>query len=210
MPLFGLKSTSNAPDIIRISVAILITTTVSCTNLALTSRRFTTAGWLYDSVSESRATVQLVVQILATLLALLQTYVVSSIIRFRTNIFLESNGLQLDTIKLFEALWVLRLDLELPLHYGLLACIYILLAQAPVAIWTASLTPVVTTANTDALQEIPIYVNYNEVASKGRNFSSAGNWTTVCRPDADCSRTDPTLIPNTGIFTYIPWKGMLL
>lgn len=210
-------SRSNTPDILRLFIAILVTTVVSCANAGLTARHYTTAAWLYNVVSESRATVQLVVQLLSTLLAVLQTYVASSLIRFRTNIFLETNGLQLDTIKFFEALWVPRLDLELPLHYALVVGIYIAAAQAAAAIWTASLTPVLTSSAAYGALAVPSYQNISigwhnsndlSVGSvDGTGKPAAGNWSNICRPNSECGIFIPTTTQDAGTFTHIPWKG---
>ena len=174
-------------------LALLVTTTISTTIIALSITQKYSAGGLVNWVRTSRATIQIVVHLLSATLAALQLYVLGGFVSFRTNLRLLAKPMSLDTLKLHQALSLRKFDFDLPLQFFVVALVYAAVLQAPGALWAGAITPVLATANVTALYKIPLY-----------NKSFVAAWGAPCRPATPCE-----VLQNTrqqGTFTNVPWK----
>jgi hypothetical protein len=114
-------------------LALIVTTIVSCTIVALSIRQASNTRYLVD-VQRNRATIQIIVHIISVTLGALQTYVISSLIRFRTNTRLCAKPTSLDRLKLHNALNFGSLDFDLPLRSAVVVLAYVAAIQVPSAI----------------------------------------------------------------------------
>ena len=174
-------------------LALLTTTALGSTIIALSVTRAYTTGSIVDWVQKYRATIQIIVQLISATLAALQLYSLSSFILFRTNLQLLSTPMQLDTLKLHQALHSRAFDSELSLQFLVLSVAYIAALQAPAAIWAGAITPVRNIANVSALYSVPLY-----------NDSEYDYWGRSCRPATGCKVLQNTT--TLGTFTNVPWK----
>ena len=190
------KQTSGAK--IRTLSAAIFTTIASAISLCLTLRSYHNTTSLYKNVRDFRATIQLAVQVVSTVLGGLQIYALNGIIRFRVNTKLLDRPLRLDSLKFFNAVLDQKFDTDLSVWEIAVLLTYLAAAQVPAAIWAASITPVVTTWRMPAEFETAYFPPPQ---------TSAGNWSNVCRPNTDCGTFVPDISSDLGTFTYLPWKG---
>ena len=174
-------------------LALLTTTAVGSTIIALSATRTYSTGSLVDWVQRDRAAIQIIVQLISATLAALQLYALSSFVLFRTNLHLLSKPMSLDTLKLHQALHSRAFDPDLSLQSLVLSLAYIAALQAPAAIWAGAITPVRTRANVSAVYSIPLY-----------SQSEYGYWGRSCRPATGCDVLQNTT--QLGTFTNVPWK----
>jgi hypothetical protein len=155
--------------------ALVATTIVSCTMVALSIRQASSTRYLAD-VQRNRATIQIIVHIISVNLGALQTYVISSLIRFRTNTRLCAKPTSLGRLKLHNALNFGSLDFDLPLRSAVVVLAYVAAIQVPSAIWAGAITSVIISTNSTATYRIPLY-----------NASTIDNWSTTCLPADACN-----------------------
>jgi hypothetical protein len=174
-------------------LALVVTSAVSCSTVALSISQWYSTHYL-AALLKNRATIQIIVHIISTTLGSLQIYVLSSLIRFSTNIRLCKEATSLDELKLHSALNSGRLDFDLPRLslFGVLA--YVAVIQTPAAIWAGAITPVVISASSPAIYRIPFY-----------NPSTIENWAVLCRPATQCTKI-ASITTDQGTFTNIAWK----
>lgn len=174
-------------------LALLVTTSISTTVIALSIKpKYNTVG-LVDWVRTSRATIQIIVHLLSATLAALQLYALSGFVSFRINLRLLAKPMSLDTLKLHQAMSIRKLDFDLPLQFFVISLVYAAVVQAPGALWAGAITPVINTANVTALYKIPFY-----------NESVIATWGAPCRPATGCNVSQTTT--QQGTFTNVPWK----
>jgi hypothetical protein len=175
-------------------LALVITTVVSCTTITLSISQTSNTRYLAD-IQQNRATIQIVVHIISATLGALQTYVVSSLIRLRTNTRLCVKSTSLDELKLHGALNFGKLDFDLPLRSLWVVLAYVAVIQVPAAIWTGAITPIIVSTNYTTTYRIPFY-----------DPSTIGNWGATCRPATDCGANATSITIEQGTFTNIAWK----
>ena len=183
---------------ICVILAWVATTVVSCTIIALSIRKTSTTRYCFADIQQNRAHIQFIVHILSTILGALQTYVASSLIRFRVNTRLSVKHASLDYLKLGGALNVGKWDFNLPPWSTVVLFIYLIAMQVPAAIWAAAITPVMVSKSSAAHYHVPFY-----------NPSTIGNWGTTCRPAVDCGVNANSITTEQGTFTNIAWKCMV-
>jgi hypothetical protein len=178
-------------------LALSVTSAVTCITVTLSiSHSYSTR---YLAVLQiNRAPIQIIVHIISATLGSLQIYVLSSLIKFRTNIRLCKEPTSLDELKLHSALNSGKLDFDLPRMslFGVLA--YVAVIQIPAAIWAGTITPVIISASSPAIYRIPFY-----------NPSTINNWAVTCRPATKCANT-ASITTDQGTFTNIAWKRWCL
>jgi hypothetical protein len=154
---------------------LIITSAVSCFTVAFSMSHWNSIRYL-AVLSKNRATIQIIVHIISTTLGSLQIYVLSSLIKFRTNTRLCQEATSLDNLKLHNALNSGKLDFDLPCLslFGLL--VYVVVIQSPAAIWAGAITPVIISASSPAIYHVPSY-----------DLSTIGNWAVTCRPATKCT-----------------------
>ena len=101
-----------------------------------------------------------IVQIISSVLGLLQTYSVSSIINFATRLHLMERSTTLKNLNIWNALSTTKADFGLPIGAFVLTAVFIMVAQIPGALWAGAITPVLVTVTRDAgVIQIPTFTN---------------------------------------------------
>jgi len=180
---------------VKIDLALLTTTVCSVVLSTLSIRQFHKTGSVLDWVQTNRATISIFVYFISGILGGLQLYVVTVLINWRSNLHLLSYPTPLDTLKTRSALANGRLDFDLPWKALVLVIIFFLGSQAPAALWTGAVTPVLTTADAEASLKIAKYTLNDTL------------WQTNCQPNSYCSHN---LIGNSstlGVFSYVGWRS---
>ncbi|MCJ1468554.1 hypothetical protein MMC07_007183 [Pseudocyphellaria aurata] len=112
-----------------------------------TDRDYIHFGELVDFVQEERPTVQLVVQIVSRVLAMLQMTAVCSILNFAVRVRLGSQGgsINLQALGFWSSLNVLRINFSLSAFYVLGTAGFLAVSLLPGALWAGTLSPVLGT-----------------------------------------------------------------
>lgn len=179
-------------------LSLVIPTIASAALFGLTLSNTYVGHGLKTWVLSNRAPIQIVVQVLSTLIGACQIYALSTSIRFWTNTYLSTTPISLDTLKLLDAITTARLDLDVPTRALTILLVYLTTIQVPAALWAGAFTPIFTNTNATAQYIIPQYSN-----------SSQSLWGRACAPATRC---DEHIGNNSqlGTFTYIAWKGIVL
>lgn len=169
---------------------LTVTTAIALYLLVAARKNDTYSGSLYDFVSANRATTQIIVQVIASVLGALHLYVLTSLINFFTRLRLQMSPMKLDTIKLWTAASSLRMDWRLPLGSWPILCAFLIVALIPPALWAGAVTPVVTYKIVSSSIAIPVYAS----------DPSGLYWNRTWDPfrDANITRNDK------GTFSYVP------
>ncbi|KAF5000345.1 hypothetical protein FGRMN_1813 [Fusarium graminum] len=155
-------------------------------------------------VGDHRTYISIVVQVLSTILAFCQTYVVTSLVNLATNAKLNSSNtpLKLDTLRLLQAMAVKSPIIEYKSKKSLLISVaFVLLLQIPAALWAGSITPTIGNLKKQVPFEVPDF-----------DQSTAKFWASQCAPATTCDE----LLGETqdlGTFSFVNWKtrtGLLL
>jgi hypothetical protein len=118
---------------------LILPTGLSLFLLVTTSRRY--SGSVVTFVQENRASVQILVQILSVVLAVLQLNVVKTLLSFRTRLLMTRQYLSLDELAFRAAIIRQHADQTLSrTRFASLAALLVLFA-APGALWAGALTP---------------------------------------------------------------------
>jgi len=126
---------------------ILFTTAISITLIG--TRGCRNKGSFLQFVESDRASISLVVQVVSSVLGLMQIYVATSLFNFATRIWISQRSVSLGNLNLWMALSGPKADLDLPWAGCIVAAIFAALAQAPGALWAGALTPVLTSVSVD-------------------------------------------------------------
>jgi hypothetical protein len=123
----------------------------------LFSQHRTYSNGLYQAVSGSRATVQIIVQLLSYALGICQIYTLSTLINFYGRIELSERGTTLSRLSLWKSLSLLYVDWTIPIPLLLPLLAFLGLSVLPSALWAGAITPVVTTSERAAFIGLPVY-----------------------------------------------------
>jgi hypothetical protein len=124
-------------------VAVMVLSTILSTVPAVLTWRNTryTNPRVYDWATHQRATVQVVVSILASLLGLLWTWAVCACFNMAMRSFLSEKSFPLNTLRFYISISKRTLDWNLPPRLVVLSFIVVTLGVVPTWLWTGSLTP---------------------------------------------------------------------
>jgi hypothetical protein len=137
-------------------LAIFITTLVS-TYLFWTRDRLYSDP-LVNFVKTNRSSVQIIVQLLSHALALLQLYVLRSLVNFGSRLRLQKYQVSLNRLSLWAALGNAQIDWSLPTLYLTWAALASVCFMVPGAIWAGALSPITTlTLSLSGTIEVPAY-----------------------------------------------------
>ena len=195
-------SNSKAPFRVKAIVfpGLLLTTSVSCLLLGLTGSKWYSDGFIYNIQNTRRATIQIIVQVLSAILASLQLFALSTLIKHITSLSVGRRPMSLDTLKFRNAVQFYSLDIDLPFRHIVSLLALLIAVQFPSALWAGALTPILTNAKITGQYQVPQYTS-----------ASASFWNHICAPDSYSDCTSIGLqgpnITNEGTFTYRPWKG---
>jgi hypothetical protein len=123
----------------------------------LVSQHRTYSNDFYRTVSDSRATVQILVQLLAYLLGFLQVFSLSTLINFYGRIELTERGASLNRLSFWKSSSLFFVDWTLPLPLLLPLLAFLGLSLIPSALWAGAITPIVTTTRHSAFIGLPTY-----------------------------------------------------
>ena len=143
---------------------------VSITLLVLSAKDVRSTGSLLSFATDDRATAQIIVSILSSILSTLNVYTVTRLLNFAARVHMVKRSLSLDKLRLFSAITTRSIASDQPIHVLLLSTVIVLLFAIPNYLWTGALTPVtVTTTITgrDALM-IP---SYSPLSNNTWNYS---------------------------------------
>lgn len=119
---------------------LLIPFLVSSVLLVASNSRAVGSVRLY--INDNRTGVSIIVQILSTIMSLLQMTTFTGILSASYRLHLSNHSMSLDTIGLFNALVVPRISWSLPL-IGVVATMFtVILSNGPGALWAGALTPI--------------------------------------------------------------------
>ncbi|KAF4614383.1 hypothetical protein G7Y89_g15355 [Cudoniella acicularis] len=120
-----------------------ITTLVSALLVLFRDRR--DVGELNNFVEQNRATLGILVQILASLLGMCLVYAMCSALNFSTRLYLEEkDSVSLQTLGFWSGLVTPGLDLSLSKHMVITLIFWSTITRIPGALWAGALTPVFT------------------------------------------------------------------
>lgn len=138
-------------------ILVLITSLVSLAIFSL--RDYRNTGKFMKAVIADRATISSIVQVLSSVLGMMQVYIATTLFNFATRIWLleKGNSITLGSLSLFTALSVPRADLTLPI--GKIAIVVVALAatQLPGALWAGSITPIIMSVSQEGFIQIPTF-----------------------------------------------------
>ncbi len=180
---------------IYLLAALIVPTIVSGVLTGLAASKTSLSDSLIPWIQGNRGTAQAIVQLLSVTLGALQTYVVTSAIRFQINLRLSLKPGSLDGLKLWNALILNSFDTDLPNPSLLGLCIYLVLIRISNALWAGAITPIITTSDLAGSFLVPAY---SEFSSK--------LWGQLCVPGQSCDRALEGETSELGRFTYLPWK----
>ncbi|MCJ1319395.1 hypothetical protein MMC15_004731 [Xylographa vitiligo] len=111
-------------------------------------------------VENSRDSVAIIVQIVATIFGFCQSYMLCSLINYATRIHLVGRTAKLDTLGLYTALSIPRVDTSLSASKTLLTGVLLIFTHLLSAIWAGAITPLTTTQQSGSGNiSIPAYPN---------------------------------------------------
>jgi hypothetical protein len=138
----------------------IISTTSIISIIHVFTREYRNTDEFLNVVQTNRASVGLVVQVLSSILGLLQTMVATSLFKFATRMRFTEHPTTLGTLTLWTALSQPTTNFKLTKRGLLLTVVVLLVAHAPGALWAGALTPVLTTITRDGSTiQIPTYTN---------------------------------------------------
>ena len=175
---------------------LVLTSIIAILLLVSDRTRWTETGPLYRVVAGNRASIQIIVQILANCFGAIHVHTICVLINFSTRLRLARKAFKMDRLKFWNALCTKSLDLALPLRLLLPLIMFLLLVLVPGAVWAGALTPVATSATISLSLKQPQY-----------SSASSGLWSNL-------RWTEPMLSKWAGsVFTYSPnydLQGLML
>ena len=146
----------NAPKI-RPIVAILFTTLISV--LLVWQRGQTSIGSLRNAVMKSPGTTSFIKQLIASLLGAIWVYVAGSIFNLTTRLRLGGDRTPtLQTLNVWVALGLQRIDFTLPFYYTALTTMVLLAGHSIGAVWGGAISPFPTTVDVPWPQmSVPVF-----------------------------------------------------
>ena len=127
-------------------LSLIFTSIITILLLCSDRGPWTSSGHLYNFVENNRASVQLIIGVLAGIFGGFNLYSICALINFSTRLRLFDTSHTLDQLGLWNALCSRRLDWSLPFRFSILLTVFWTLARVPGAIWIGALTPVETTS----------------------------------------------------------------
>jgi hypothetical protein len=124
-------------------VAVIVISTILSTVPAVLTWKNTryTSPQFYVWTTQQRATVQVVVNVLASVLGLLWTWAVCACFNMAMRSFLSGKSFPLNTLRYYVSISKRTLDWNLPPRLAFLSFIFGTLGVLPTWLWTGSLTP---------------------------------------------------------------------
>jgi hypothetical protein len=147
-------------------------------------------------VAQNRASTQIIVQVLSTLLGACQIYALQTLIRFWISTRLTKRSTSLDALKSLDAIRAARFDLDVPAKWIAFILFSLVVIHFPSAIWAGALTPVFTRAESAGSLLVPSYGEATQPL-----------WGSPCLPGVNCGPDIQGNGTQLGTFTYVAWKS---
>ncbi|KAH6666009.1 hypothetical protein B0J14DRAFT_605104 [Halenospora varia] len=160
---------------LKVVAALTVPCTISLVILALNGRDWYSKAMLRNIVVNYPVFVPPIVQILSTILAGLQLYVVFTIFEYSARTRITRKNITLNTLRLWSALSSRRLDFNLQLGKVLFLLTIIAVSAVPASLWAASITPQLSSTSND-LEKISLPILGQDGFSENVN----GNYLTHC------------------------------
>lgn len=165
-------------DKILLLCSSLIPLSIIITLAALAVANMTSTGALLDFVSVNRATTQIIVSILASTLASLNVYTITTLLNFATRIHLVGKPISLNMLELLSAIGNRRVATGLSPVMLSATVILVLLFGIPSILWTGALTPVITSTT---------IIRANGMRVPQYSESSRATWTNANVDPGECT-----------------------
>lgn len=168
----------------------LISTTIFSSLLLVADKRNAaiSGGIVYDAIVHNRASVQIIVQVIAAALGLIQVAAICRLFNYATRIRLKQRAIPLDLLNFWNGISLSSMRWNLRWMYLLLLLIFTSVCAIPSALWAGAITPIDTHKVRPANVTIPQY----------SNMSSVKEWPSEIDADGPQFRTEK------GYFTYSP------
>lgn len=127
-----------------IFLSLILTTVISSLLLALDLTNWTWSGTTYHLVTSHRASIQVVTQLVAHMLGLIQVTSVCQLITLSARLYFARSRMSLDKLQWYSNLSRTQLGWDSPTRYLLPSIIMVAWSFAPAAIWVGAITPVST------------------------------------------------------------------
>ncbi|OIW26487.1 hypothetical protein CONLIGDRAFT_553966, partial [Coniochaeta ligniaria NRRL 30616] len=114
---------------------------------------------IYNWITSNRASAQLIVQIVASILGFFNVFVFCTVLNYLTRLRLSGSSMSLNTMKFWNAMLSRQLIIRLPVHLFVPLVTAIAVSLVPPALWAGALTPVVIVTNLPASIQVPSYTN---------------------------------------------------
>jgi len=179
--------------------SLLLTTAISSTLLVGYQRGWVLSSSLYDIVSKNRASVQIVIQLLANGFALCQVTTLCTLINRATRLHFSRTKASMNDLQFWSHLCTPSMSWQLPLGYLLPLLSFIGLTLVPSALWAGALSPINVFKTHTSTVTIPSYKNTTLIQEYPSELPNP-NQTTEVRN-------------SKGVFTYrvgITMEGALL
>ncbi len=139
-------------------VAVLVSTTVLSSALLYgVGQPVLINDNLYDFIESNRSSIQGILSVLTNIFAFAHLFVLQSTINFSTRILLTQYTPTLNRLNCWKAMSTKNIDLSLPTKFLVPAIAFFVLGLLPGFIWTAALTPNLTTRNVTSTFQVPFY-----------------------------------------------------
>ncbi|KAF7932258.1 hypothetical protein EAE99_003498 [Botrytis elliptica] len=168
----------------------LISTTIFSSLLLVADRRnaSVSGGVVYDLIVKNRASVQIVVQIIAAALGLAQVAAICRLFNYATRIRLKQRAISPNLLNFWNGVSLASMRWDLRWMYLLLLLMFTLVCAIPPALWAGAITPIDSSKSRPTTVVIPQY----------SNMTSVKEWPSEIDADGPQFRTEK------GFFTYSP------
>ena len=154
-----LRPSAPTPPRFRKLTGLIFTTILSTVLLISKANNWTLVDSLYRRVSTERASIQIVVQILSTLLGALQVTAICTLINLATRSRLSQSPATLDGFRLWFNLCIPHVEWTLPLHLLFPLLCFVALSYIPAALWAGAISSVNVVVTQQANITVPQYRN---------------------------------------------------
>ena len=137
-----------------LTLSLIFTSIITILLLCSDRGPWTNSGHLYHFVEGNRASVQLIIGVLAGIFGGFNLYSICALINFSTRLRLFDTSNTLDRLGLWNALCSRRLDWSLPYRFSILLTVFWTLARVPGAIWIGALTPIETSSYSSTIRTL--------------------------------------------------------
>ncbi|KAJ9129746.1 hypothetical protein NKR23_g12469 [Pleurostoma richardsiae] len=152
-------------------LALAPTTFLSLLLLISDRKHWVASPSIYVLIAANRATIQLVVQVLASILGFLNFLIVCKLINYHTRLRLSKASMSLEALRFWNSLLSQQLNTKVPIHLLVPLVVFLGLGVVPSALWAAAITPVVVTVTKSGQLQLPSYASTDVLVDGWRNRS---------------------------------------